>query len=62
MPEQEPQVGQAERSMVVTSSSVELVVGGGDHGVDQVDGDLLALESPPCRPPSARRTRTRRGC
>ena len=44
MPEQEPQVGQAERSMAATSSSVTLVVGGRDHGVDQVERDLLALQ------------------
>jgi hypothetical protein len=42
MPEQEPQVGQAERSMTLTSSSV-LVVGRGDHGVDQVERLQLAL-------------------
>jgi hypothetical protein len=43
MPEQEPQVGQAERSIVWTSSSHDLVVGGGDHGVDQVERMNLAV-------------------
>ncbi len=37
MPEHEPQVGQAERSIASTSSSLTALVGGGDHGVDQVD-------------------------
>ena len=44
MPEQEPQVGQAERSISWTSSSETLVVGGRDHGVDQVEALLLALQ------------------
>ena len=43
MPEHEPQVGQAERSMTATSSSETRVVGGGDHGVDEVD--LLGHDS-----------------
>ncbi len=42
MPEQEPQVGQAERSMTCDVLVGHLVVGGGDHGVDQVDRALLA--------------------
>ncbi len=53
MPEQEPQVGQAERSMTSTSSSADAVVGGGDHRVDEVDllqhalgDDLAGLHRP----------------
>ncbi len=43
MPEHEPQVGQAERSMICDVLVGDLVVGGGDHGVDQVERDLLAV-------------------
>ena len=43
MPEQEPQVGQAERSITVDVGVAETVVGGRDHRVDQVDlRDLAA--------------------
>ena len=45
MPEQEPQVGQAERSITSTSASLTRRVGGGDHGVDQVDRPGLALDA-----------------
>ena len=38
MPEHEPQVGQAERSITATSASETSSVGGGDHRVDEVDG------------------------
>jgi hypothetical protein len=44
MPEHEPQVGQAERSIDLHVLVGDLVVGGGDHGVDQVERLLLALE------------------
>ena len=37
MPEHEPQVGQAERSMHRDVGVGDLVVGGGDHRVDEVD-------------------------
>ena len=37
MPEHEPQVGQAERSISSTSASRHALVGGRDHGVDQVE-------------------------
>ncbi len=43
MPEQEPQVGQAERSSSATDASLSLLVTRGDHGVDQVQMQLLAL-------------------
>ena len=45
MPEHEPQVGQAERSITCDVGVADLVVGGGDHRVDQVDRpDVLPLE------------------
>ncbi len=44
MPEQEPQVGQAERSMTFDVLVGDPVVGGGDHGVDQVERLRLAGE------------------
>jgi hypothetical protein len=37
MPEQEPQVGQAERSSAATVGVALVGFGGGDHGVDQVE-------------------------
>ena len=44
MPEHEPQVGQAERSITCDLVVGDAVVGGGHHGVDQVD---LACSLPP---------------
>ena len=43
MPEQEPQVGQAERSMASTSFVGAAAVGGLDHRVDQIVGDHLGF-------------------
>ena len=46
MPEHEPQVGQAERSITCDVVVADLVVGGGDHGVDEVDARrVFAVEA-----------------
>ena len=44
MPEHEPQVGQAERSIAFTSASRVFVIGGGDHGVDEIERLSLAVQ------------------
>ena len=62
MPEHEPQVGQAERSITSVSASRHRGIGGGDHGGDQVGRAASCRPSPPCRLPSARRRRRWRGC
>ena len=44
MPEQEPQVGQALRSMASTLASADRIIGGGDDRVDEIERALLSGE------------------
>ena len=61
MPEQEPQVGQAELSIVGGLASLTFASAADDHGIDQVDGAPLPSSST-FLPPSGRPRRRSSGC